>query len=272
MCRGFCWWIFVQVGYYIIEIAPVDQAIPKYTVDLACILHFILVQHFPLYLLNNKTHSTCQVSKIWMPFLVYHLAQNVEHRSLLDAKKILLDKAMIRAIPKQVTTNPLISTGHCYTGDTLPSVQPSAESVCNPVMLPGSPRTTRLPNSLHPAVWLVTQSLLQPENLCTLSLCLDHLYVPHWELPVESTPRNVRFSTGERGVAQQPLSSSHVKQDVQWLTWKDIQKGTVTQTAASPKTAIILEVSKVTTIINQVQRSHEACRTTAPGSKWVTGI
>lgn len=29
-----------------------------------------------------------------------------------------------------------------YTGDRLPSVQPSAESACNPVMLPGSPSTT----------------------------------------------------------------------------------------------------------------------------------
>lgn len=111
------------------------------------------------------------------------------------------------------------------------------------------------------------------KSLRSLSLCLDHLHAPHWELPVESTPRNDRFSsTGERGVAQQPLSSSHVKQDVQWLTWKDMQKGTVTQRAASPNTAMILEVSKVKIIINEVECSHKACRTTAPGSKWVTGI
>lgn len=114
-----------------------------------------------------------------------------------------------------------------YTGDRLPSAQPSAESVCNSVMLPGSPSTTRLPNPLHPAVWLVTQSLLQLENLHTASLCLDHLHIHHWESPAESTPRNGRSSTGQRRAAQQPLSSSPVKQEVQWLTWKDMQKKTV---------------------------------------------
>lgn len=84
---------------------------------------------------------------------------------------------MAHAIPKQATTNPLLSTGHCYMGVRLPSVQPSAESVCNPVMLPDSPRTTRLQNSLHPAVWLVTQSLLQLENLCAPSLCAWTIYM-----------------------------------------------------------------------------------------------
>lgn len=47
-----------------------------------------------------------------MPFLVKRLAQNVEHSSILEAKKILLDKAMVHAVPQQVTTNALISIGH----------------------------------------------------------------------------------------------------------------------------------------------------------------
>ena len=51
-----------------------------------------------------------------------------------------------------------------YTGGRLPSIQPSAGSVCDPGVLPDSPRTNRLPNSSHPAVWLVTQAVLRLEK------------------------------------------------------------------------------------------------------------
>lgn len=101
-----------------------------------------------------------------------------------------------------------------YTGDGLPNLQPSTRSACTPGVLRESPGTNRLPNSLHPATWLVTQAALL-ENLCAASLCLDCLYMHHWESPAESTLRNGRFSTGERGSAQQPLSPSHVKQHIQ---------------------------------------------------------
>lgn len=141
-----------------------------------------------------------------------------------------------------------------YTGDRLPSVQPSAESVCNPVMHPDSPSTTRLPNSLHPAVWLVTQSLLQLENLCTDSLCLDHLYVHHWESPCQI------FYRGKGNCSTAPLfQPCEAGGTVAYM------KGYAEGDISSPDIAATLEVAKVITIINEVQCSHKACRTTALG-------
>lgn len=101
-----------------------------------------------------------------------------------------------------------------HTGDGLPGLQPSAGSACSPGVLPDSPGTNRLPNSLHPAVQLVTQAVLQIDNLCALSLCLNCLFRHDWESPAESSLRNGRFSTGERGKTHkspspQPHEAAH---------------------------------------------------------------
>lgn len=189
----------------------------------------------------------------------------MERSSILDVKKILLDKVMVHAVPKQVTTNPLMSTAHWLHSDRCTAQCTVCLQPCDASRQPQDYQAAKL---IAPCS-LVTQSLLQLENLCTLSL--DYLYVLHWELPVESIPRNDRFFYRGKGSCTTSPLFQPCKAGCTVAYMKGYAEGD-SDTAASPNTPMTLEIAKVIIIINKVQCSHKSCRTTAAGSKWVTGI
>lgn len=101
-----------------------------------------------------------------------------------------------------------------YAGDRPPSVRRSSGSICDPVVLPDSPGNNGLPNSSHPALWLLTQAILQLENLHCLPLPGLSVCAPPRIASGEYSQKWQIFHWG-KGNAQQPLSLSHEKQHIQ---------------------------------------------------------
>lgn len=143
--------------------------------------------------------------------------------AFLMQKKILLDKAMVHAVPKQVTTNPLMSTAHWLHSDRCTAQCTVCLQPCDASRQPQDYQAAKL---IAPSVWLhKVYYSLKISALCPWTIYMFFTVNCQWR----AFPEMTDFSTEERGAAQHPLSSSHVKQDIQWLTWKDMQKVTVTQ-------------------------------------------
>lgn len=175
---------------------------------------------------------------------------------------------MVHAVPKQVTTNPLISTGHwLHRWQVYSPVQN-----VSPILwcFQDNPRTTRLPNSLHSAAW--SHKIFYSLKISALSSCPCTIYMcPHWELSVESIPRNDRFFYRGKGSCRTaPLFQPH-EAGCTMGYMKGYEEGD-SDTAASPNCAMTLGVAKVITTISKVQCSDKVCRTINPGNKWATGI
>lgn len=143
---------------------------------------------------------------------LFSITSSSKCSSILDAKKILLNKAMVHAIPKQVTTNPLISAGHWLHRWQAALCTARWECVCNPVV-PQDCQThcTLQFDWLHKVFYSLKIFALSP---CAWTVCCSLRIASG-----EHLQKWLNFYRGKGSCTTAPL----FQQDVEWLTWKDMQ-------------------------------------------------